>query len=153
MADNEVLQKVMDAGYTKPLLHMHKQDMLSTLAVHYCLLNVKAELDQLCEGLETLGLLSAIREYPQLFQCLFVSEGNCLTAGTVHMLYYLFLSLQFLSNIIALTVEIKRLLKQKQFSEKGSSSRREEETTYIYFCHYLEDLEGLCQLWLCLSIN
>ena len=37
---------------------------------------------------------------------------------------------------------LKSLLKE-HFSEKGSNSRREEEASYIYFCCYLEDLEGL----------
>ena len=38
---------------------------------------------------------------------------------------------------------LKSLLKEKHFSEKGSNSRKEEEASYIYFCRYLEDLEGL----------
>ena len=82
LTDNEVLQKLMDAGYTKPLLHIYKQDMLSALAVHFCLLSVKAELDQLREGLETLHVLSAMMKHPHVFQCLFVAEHNPLTAGT-----------------------------------------------------------------------
>ena len=83
VTDSWVIQKLMDAGYTKALLYTHKQDMLSTLASHYCLLNVKAELDQFCEGLETLGLLAEIKNHPQVFRCLFVSGENALTAGTV----------------------------------------------------------------------
>ena len=71
----------MDAGYTKPL-HIYKQDMLSALAVHFCLLSVKAELDQLREGLETLHVLSAMMKHPHVFQCLSVAERSPLTAGT-----------------------------------------------------------------------
>ncbi|XP_062515740.1 uncharacterized protein LOC134191175 [Corticium candelabrum] len=39
-------------------------------------------------------------------------------------------------------VTIKRILKQKEFSEKGSLSRLHEESTYMNFCRYLEDVEG-----------
>ena len=72
----------MDAGYTKLLLHIYKQDMLSALAVHFCLLGVKAELDQLRELLETLHVRSAMTKHPHVFQCLFGAERNPLTAGT-----------------------------------------------------------------------
>ena len=73
----------MDAGYTKALLYMHKQDILPTLAYHYCLLNVEAELDQVCKGLQILGLLGENKDHSQVFQCLFVSGENILTAGIV----------------------------------------------------------------------
>ena len=72
----------MDAGYTKPLLHIYKQDILSALAVRFCLLSVKAELDQLREVLETLHVRSAMMKHPHVFQCLFGAERNPLTAGT-----------------------------------------------------------------------
>ena len=82
LTDNEMLQRLLDTGYTKPLLHIYKQDMLSALAVHVCLLSVKAELDQLREILETLHVRSAMMKHPHVFQCLFVAERNPLTAGT-----------------------------------------------------------------------
>ena len=82
LTDNEEMQKLMDTGYTKPLLHIYKQDMLSALAVHVCLLSVKAELDQLREILETLHVRSAVMKHPHVFQCLFGAERNRPTAIT-----------------------------------------------------------------------
>jgi hypothetical protein len=99
VTDNRVLYILSDAGCTKALLYRRKQDMLSSLAFLYCLLNVKAELDQFCEGLKTFGVLSKMKDHPQMFRCLFVSKEEPLTA-----------------------IDIKRLLKQKKFSEKRRSN-------------------------------
>ena len=116
----------MDVGCTKALLYLHKQDILSTLAYHYCLLNVKAELDQFCKGLQILVLLGETKDHSQVFQCLFVSGENsdcrhCNMSNTCRHTYYY--------NYLLWSVIIKRLLKQKYFSEKGSNSQRQKQFT------------------------
>ena len=100
LTDNEVLQTFMDVGYTKPLILRCKQQMLSALAVHFCLLGVKAELDQFRKELETPHVLSAMIKQSHAFQCLFVSERNPLTAGTVLHCICTRFSFQFPKQII-----------------------------------------------------
>ena len=55
---------------------------LSTLTLHHCVLATKAELDQFCDGLQTLGVLKCIRENPDTFKEFFVADENQkLTSG------------------------------------------------------------------------
>ena len=52
-----------ESGFTKPLALVTMDDkitMVQTVTLHYVLLRNKAELDQFCDGLTALDVLSAI---------------------------------------------------------------------------------------------
>ena len=51
------------------------------LLLQSSLVAIKAELDDVIVGLADAGVLNAIRNYPQLFECLFVYQYDPLTAG------------------------------------------------------------------------
>ena len=58
-------------------------DALAALALHHCILSIKAELDQLCEGLKCMGVLEVIRQNTDIFLPYFLASGNTtLTAGS-----------------------------------------------------------------------
>ena len=71
----EVLEILVDAGCCS-LQQKDRQSVLRMLCLHHCLLVIKAELDQLCEGLCTLGVLDEIKRNPQLFAKFFLSKEN-----------------------------------------------------------------------------
>lgn len=76
----------MEAGYVKPIVSIslsNKVDVLNSIKLHYGLLRVKAELDQLIAGLSVMGVGEAIRTNSDLFSPLFMfTESKMLTAGT-----------------------------------------------------------------------
>ena len=58
-----------DSGFTRPSIlvkESDKVDIIQALALHDVILRSKAELDQLCEGLESCGVLGAIRRNADL---------------------------------------------------------------------------------------
>ena len=51
------------------------------IGLHFSILRCKAELDQLKNGLENLGVLNAIEAFPELMKVFFVLNTKKLTAG------------------------------------------------------------------------
>lgn len=92
--------------------------MVQTIALQHTLLHCKAEADQFIEGFKVLGVLSAIREHCNLLMPFYTNKTTKLTPD-----------------------DIRELLADIKFSEKGSSARQKEEATYIYFIDYLEECE------------
>ena len=63
--------------------------IVSAMCLHYTILVIKAELDQLVKGLETLDILSLLREHPNAAHPLFIhSDGPPLTSGDVFDMFY-----------------------------------------------------------------
>ena len=61
-----------------------KPAILNTLKNHHGIVEVKAEVDQFCEGLVTLGVLDCIKRFPDVMQPLFmdinpiqITKGKC----------------------------------------------------------------------------
>ena len=81
----EALQILIDCGFTKPpcLLQLaDKTALVKALTLHHVILRSKAELDQLRDGLNTLGVASALASNPMLFEPLFTAiEDAKLTSG------------------------------------------------------------------------
>lgn len=66
-----------------------KVDIIQALALHDVILQSKAELDQFCEGLESRGVLSAIRRNPDVARKYFCIDGRKkLTSGTYTLRWY-----------------------------------------------------------------
>ena len=57
---------------------------MQTVMIHDVLLKRKEPLDQLCQGLKTLGILDLIRAHPDLMKSYFVhNDDTCLTADDI----------------------------------------------------------------------
>ena len=66
--------QLVNAGFTGKFSPRDKDSVVQTLSLHYGLLSVIAEVDQLCEGLKTLEVLDAVRQHPELFRRLFLKN-------------------------------------------------------------------------------
>lgn len=77
---------LQEAGYTRPIhaAKLEKKDaVIGAVALHHCILSMKAELDELVDGIKSTGFLDYIRKFPLVFEGLFTSkETHSLTAGT-----------------------------------------------------------------------
>ena len=76
---------LLDCGFVKPTTLVKLEDkveIIQAIALNYAILRSKAELDQFCEGLQSCGVLDAIRKYPQLTRDFFTINGRPqLTSG------------------------------------------------------------------------
>ena len=73
-------------GFVKPVMQCDLGDVptvVQTIALHLVILNSKAELDQICEGMCALGVLDEIKKAPNIFYPFFTTtRADTLTAGT-----------------------------------------------------------------------
>ena len=82
ISNNDIISRFVDAGFTSGLIVNSMNEALSTLAFHHCVPSIKAEIDQFCCGLQTLGVLDAVRKYKEQFKPFFLVDGDRkLTAG------------------------------------------------------------------------
>lgn len=92
---------LIDAGITNPLAATVgcKASIIHSIGLHYVILRVKAELDQLAEGLSALGVVELMRQHPSLLLPWFVyTEAQPLTSVKVlanRALTYMFSTIQF----------------------------------------------------------
>ena len=94
----------------------------SAVAKHYTILKCRAELDQLLQGLETLGVLPLIRSNPCMMRPLFTGTGQ----------------------EQKLTAELLFDLFSPQFSSVGSNRREQEEKIVMFWDNYLQMVQGTC---------
>ena len=89
------------------------------MCLHYTILAIKAELDQLVNGLQTLGVLTLLRDHPNTMHSLFVySEARPMTAGDLFDMF------------------------PPHLSAAGSNSMEREEDQLMKWLHFLEYVEG-----------
>ena len=90
MADEEVISKITEAGYMKPLHQFEvsgKEDIIFLLTTyHHLFIKVKAMIDQINEGLEVFGIYDYIVRYSDLLRPLMVSERTSLTSSECTLL-------------------------------------------------------------------
>ena len=119
-------------GFKKPVTKCTRVDVptiVQTVTLQHVILDSKAELDQLSEGLCALGVLDVIKTSPNLLRPLLTRSGAVkLTAGESDSLF----NLQgcFISYLFILEV-LRDLFKIIHFSEKGTTARVKEEAAYI----------------------
>lgn len=80
----ENYDEISHCGYIKPssrLLIADKVDIVQSVALHHVILKTLGELSQFCEGLETLGVAKAIKQYSACLQDFFVIQESKVTAG------------------------------------------------------------------------
>lgn len=112
-----------DLGISKPVHKIELTDrdtFVSAMALHYGVLVVKAELDQILCGLSaTLNALSLIRNNPLVMRRLFIREDrHSPTADTLLDMF------------------------QAKFSDLGSNARKAEEATMMKWSDFLQMVEG-----------
>ena len=82
---DEALDLLITTGFRKPvsLLSISDRFTLSSALLDFHLMaRVKAEMDQFCEGLQTLGLLNAVRATPTTWEPYFTQIDTSHTPGT-----------------------------------------------------------------------
>ena len=73
--DNE--NYLLETGFRKPLPQLvcgDKPAIKAALRDHHTLVKIKPELDQFIDGLKTVGVLAAVRQYPSLMEPFFVNS-------------------------------------------------------------------------------
>ena len=75
---------ISESGFTKASSYLTLSDkpvIVHTVALHHVILKSLAELQQLCDGMETLRVASAIQEHKELLSDFFVKKPLSFTAG------------------------------------------------------------------------
>ena len=104
--------------------------IVQAFATHFAVICVKAELDQLADGLKTLDIFDLLRSNPNKMRQLFVNENpDSLTADKMLDM--------FLSNL----------------SPLGSNRRESEEAVVMNWVNYLQMIEGTQTNGLVFSIS
>lgn len=86
----ENVDLLMECGYTKPVPRVElvdKADIVQTITLHKVVLVSLAELSQFRKGLSTLGVATALKDYPQLLRSFFCHVDQ-LTSGMDTYAYY-----------------------------------------------------------------
>ena len=116
---------LIDSGCSVPIARLTPNDVpkvIETVALHSVLLIVKAELDQMMDGLQVSGVLHKIQVHPDFFRPLFLhmsTQSHCRYA-TIH----------------AMLVSFQYLRESEYFFSKGAE--------YVHvFRDLLEEIEGV----------
>ena len=86
-------------------------------AKHFTVVRVKAQLDQMIDGLKALGIYDLIKANPRSMHKLFTSKPAPITLDVVINLF------------------------QTRFSPEGSNRREDEEQVVMFWVHFLEMIE------------
>lgn len=117
-----------ECGISKPSASIpdaDKEGVISSLCLHFVVLATKAELDDMVNGLKSLGILALIRENPVLARQLFVKGSpKHLTADTLYDIF---------------TADL---------SPPMSNWRDKEEAQLMNWANFLEFVEGMLGLLL-----
>ena len=78
-----------DCGFVKPIATLTLEDKVAavhSITLHHVILQCKAELDQICKGIQDVGILKALRLNYDLFRTFFGLHGRGhLTAGMKYL--------------------------------------------------------------------
>ncbi len=111
-----------EIGVAKPICSLnltHRDHIVQSSALHYSVLVVKAELDQLASGLRTLGILDLVQANPKLLRPLFTyMEPPPPTGGQIIDLFH------------------------PKLSPVGSNRRDDEESIVMLWVNYLQNIES-----------
>ncbi len=91
-----------------------RKDIISSLCLKFVILAVKAELDQLVEGLKTLDILTLVKNNPVSAKILFIHEPIYLTGESLYDMFRLDISNSMSNNR---DVEEAQLLNWANFLE------------------------------------
>lgn len=121
LLDSNEFNVRFEIGLGGPTSHFQFSDrdrLVQSFSMHYSILMVKAELDQMLDGMKTLGVLDLMRSNPKTMRPLFVPGGPVLTTDSMFDLF------------------------RGVFSPKGSNQREIEESIIVMWSNYLQLIEG-----------
>ena len=98
LSEEEVIDLVTEAGYTKSLSSVELSDrnnLISTITTYHIFIKTKAMMDQFKEGLEDTGIYSYLKSYEDQMRPLFVNERVPLTAGETNISKKIMMSKHF----------------------------------------------------------
>ncbi len=108
-----------NSGFTPRLSLELIPALIKSIAIHSCVVPIKAELDHLCEGLNLFGMYDLIKLFPDLMKDLFVmNKGSNVTTSTFISLFEI------------------------NFSPDGFNAREAEEATVFYWYKFLNDVQN-----------
>ena len=91
MLDSDKLSCRFDCEVNKPSVAYHitdKPNILHLFYLHFVILQRKAEIDQLFEGLNDLGFLQFLKRHPDAAHSLLVSGSQKLAAASLEQLFF-----------------------------------------------------------------
>lgn len=137
LIDSEEFQFRFECGFSAPssaLTVGEKEDIMKSLSLHYLIYANRAEIDQLMDGLKTLGVLQLMQQHPSLFKPLLLSSAKpSLTSSQMVKLF------------------------QPIWSVAGSNQREKEELIILNWTTYLDETQGVllncarCDVCICMS--
>ena len=93
--------------------------IVKSLSAHFIIHAIKSELDQMCNGLKTMGVLQMFQDNSLIMRPLLLSrKPTALTADRMIQMFF------------------------TKFSPQGSNSREREEEVTMKWIHYLQMIEG-----------
>ena len=133
---------ISECAFTKPTTKLTMDDkvtLVESVALHRVILKTLGELSQFRDGLNTLGVASAMEQYGILLQEFIVNKKSRVTAGVVFTLYVL---KQITMVKLSIQIDgIHKILKTVRFSEESSNAREKEQNAYMMFLDYLNECE------------
>lgn len=90
--------------------------------MHHTVISVKAQLDQIVDGLRDARILDLLRQNPSKMGELFTSEKRCITADILIALF------------------------EPSLSPCGHNDREAEEAVIVYWTEFIQKVEGICCL-------
>ena len=117
---DEDIRVILDAQGVAMLPVLQKKDSIARIIINHVLVDsTRYLLEDLKKGLETLGVLKAIRENPEQLREVFTSENiRSLDAVSVDALFII------------------------EYAEQGSNQRASQELTIVHWRDYLQDCES-----------
>ena len=100
-----------------------RKSIVQSVANYFTVIRVKAQIDQICEGLSCLGVDELMKSYPSTMHRLFTSQPQPLTPYSVFDMFH------------------------AKLSSEGSNQREDQDQVLMYWSHFLE-LVG-CKFALC----
>lgn len=134
-------EMISNSGFAKPVTRLTVDDKVTvvlSVALHE-VMKTLGELSQFQDGLESLGVASAMKEHGVLRE-FFVKEKSKLTAG-MQVFYSKRVMMLLLPPCYFCADYVRNVFKNIKFSEKGSNAYVREQNAFMMLVDYLEECE------------
>ena len=121
LLDDDSFDFRFEVGISDLSSKLHLSDrfhLLQSLSTHFTIVQVKAQIDQLIEGLGAIGVYDLMKCNPHIMKRLFTSNPKPLTADFMIDLF------------------------QSRFSPECSNRREDEEQIWMYWVNFIERIDG-----------